>query len=1534
MSSRRGGYRRGGKQSQFHHPRQHDRNDELWTVKPIHDDAGIATSSSDQNANHPTTTAQSAGVAEFVPRNRKFQQNRRNSRRDKQNRRPEVGSVSSSERSYEEEKSIEQPSISNSCDSRLNGSGKCSGDVELKRDDDKFENVDVNENDEERKPQGSVSGDEEEVDEVQRRLQEFSLIFQEPELLEEQLKVNDQAQEDELLAMEAIYGDTMFILDRQNGLRCFQIHIHVDTPKEVSVSVNLSSSTVLEREVDTPEFSYSFKVDYLPPIILTCVLPHSYPSHSPPYFTISVLWLNSAKISTLCGILDSIWNEQSGQEVIYQWVEWLRSSCLPLLGFDREIILGPCGGLHEGDKRAISRSVSAEVDIPLIKSYNDEQRSENFSKDLHECCICFSEFPGTEFARLPCQHFFCWTCMKTYAEMHVKEGTVNKLLCPTAKCWGMIPPGLLRRLLGDDEYERWESMLLQKTLESMSDVTYCPRCETICIEDEDEHAQCSKCFFSFCTLCRERRHVGVVCMTPEMRLQVLMERQNSSQLKPEHKRREKEMINDMLSMREINTFAKQCPSCNMAISRTEGCNKMACGNCGSYFCYLCKKQIDGYEHFRNGSCNLFPAEEIQRWEEVNARQVIGQIQAQLYAGNGHPCPNCRQFNVKAGDLKIKNNTRSVYIRDEEEEEEEEEESSPPRVSSQKKKKMVEVRKSDRVSKPAKKYTPGDGAIRKKRSSKDIMAKYMMMIRENEIIGYSDRGGCRAEGKHPHDHSEFGPSSSQQSFNHPSKTARGKGFAEFNPSNRKFRHNRRNSRSDTWNRRSQVVKDQPVEMGSLSTDERNYEAGSDVGCQNITQSRFNERGNFSGDEELKRDGDNGEFVEVKEDDEEEERKSQGRGSSNEQVDDLEERLQELLLSLEELELPEEQLSINDQAQEDELLAMESIYGDNMFILDKHNGLKSFQEVSVCVNLGSSTALEAEDDLPEFSYSFEVQYLPPIEVIYHWVEWLHSSCFPFLGFDNEITLGPYDVSYEGDKRAISGSISAEVDVPLIKSYDDEQQYKNFSKNLHECCICFSELPGMEFARLPCQHFFCRTCMKTYSEMHVKEGTVNNLLCPSAKCGGMIPPCLLGQLLGDDTYERWESMMLQKTLESMSDVMYCPRCETFCIKDEDEHAQCSKCFFSFCTLCGEPRHVGAPCMDPEVELQILKERQGSSRHELQLKQITPEQKKQQDKINAKLSERLIKVTAKKCPSCKIYISRTEGCNHMFCRNCGDEFFYNCGKRIDGYEHFRKGHCNLIPDVGKVTRSYVLPGWEARMNARRVLDMQVQNLSVDGHPCPTCRQLNAKLLALYSLASCEEDGDHMEDNHAEDNGDYTSISDQSNEDQSISEGSRESDEEVENKFATKDMHIYRSQGTCFKNKEDAKNGITAWNIEQKREFYVKESNGSTWYIWCKSLKESTPKGYVPCRWKEEYVKSWKCITPVPTDLWEDFKKKEKKAVQHKVNRYGAINGKFKVKSRARLGGKGDNTYTVKYEEKNCSCKKWQEYRFPCKHALAVGRK
>lgn len=93
-------------------------------------------------------------------------------------------------------------------------------------------------------------------------------------------------------------------------------------------------------------------------------------------------------------MLDSIWKEQLGQEIIYLWVEWLQSSSLSHLGFDEVITLGPYGTDHTEDKRAISGCVSHDVDIPFMKSYNDEQCHENFRKNFHDCCICFNEYAG------------------------------------------------------------------------------------------------------------------------------------------------------------------------------------------------------------------------------------------------------------------------------------------------------------------------------------------------------------------------------------------------------------------------------------------------------------------------------------------------------------------------------------------------------------------------------------------------------------------------------------------------------------------------------------------------------------------------------------------------------------------------------------------------------------------------------------------------------------------------------------------------------------------------------------------------------------------------------------------------------------------------------------------------------------------------------------------------------------------------------------------------------------------------------------
>lgn len=64
-----------------------------------------------------------------------------------------------------------------------------------------------------------------------------------------------------------------------------------------------------------------------------------------------------------------------------------------------------------------------------------------------------------------------------------------------------------------------------------------------------------------------------------------------------------------MSLKAINQHSKKCPACKMAIMKNEGCNKMTCTYCNTFFCWRCEEIIAGYDHFKGG-CKLFEDEQV------------------------------------------------------------------------------------------------------------------------------------------------------------------------------------------------------------------------------------------------------------------------------------------------------------------------------------------------------------------------------------------------------------------------------------------------------------------------------------------------------------------------------------------------------------------------------------------------------------------------------------------------------------------------------------------------------------------------------------------------------------------------------------------------------------------------------------------------------------------------------------------------------------------------------------------------------------
>ncbi|EEB12059.1 RING finger protein, putative [Pediculus humanus corporis] len=397
------------------------------------------------------------------------------------------------------------------------------------------------------------------------------------------------------------------------------------------------------------------KVKHLPPIELRLTFPKDYPSKNPPIFVISCKWLPKSKISLLCKKLDELWSEYGPVEIVYIWCDFLKNDALSFLGYENELDLRELNiNLAEDNEVSEVSSSKENVDnksnyennitngkenqsisgtssdvknskafkeildlnikmspLRLLENYNIERDKVQFLKNFYTCNICFSDKIGKDCTKFQgCNHVFCISCIKSYFTIKIRDGMVQSIKCPEDKCSTEALPSQVKEIVSEELFAKYDSVLLNTALDTLSDIIYCPRqfCQyPVSWEPKEKMASCPNCQYVFCVTCKMVYHGIEPCQFKSVK-KLIEEYENASydvkaQLENKYGKKHLEtLLNNSKAEAWIKDNSKTCPKCEVAIEKSHGCNKMVCWKCNAYFCWLCSALLDvnnPYLHFRD-----------------------------------------------------------------------------------------------------------------------------------------------------------------------------------------------------------------------------------------------------------------------------------------------------------------------------------------------------------------------------------------------------------------------------------------------------------------------------------------------------------------------------------------------------------------------------------------------------------------------------------------------------------------------------------------------------------------------------------------------------------------------------------------------------------------------------------------------------------------------------------------------------------------------------------------------------------------------
>lgn len=196
---------------------------------------------------------------------------------------------------------------------------------------------------------------------------------------------------------------------------------------------------------------------------------------------------------------------------------------------------------------------------------------------------------------------------------------------------------------------------------------------------------------------------------------------------------------------------------------------------------------------------------------------------------------------------------------------------------------------------------------------------------------------------------------------------------------------------------------------------------------------------------------------------------------------------------------------------------------------------------------------------------------------------------------------------------------------------------------CEICTEDKDGSDMFDVGgCGHSFCAACVSKHVEYKLRDGDVR-VTCPNESCSNLIEPRSLRGHVAAAVLDRWEEALAESAMPA-SERVVCPYgdCAEVLVNDggvaATAEAECPWCHRLMCARCKVTWHEGLECGEYRRERGGKREKEG-------LRRLAMENK------------------WKKCPNCRVFVDKIDGCIHVTCRWGPLIFSFTCMNLFQEY-------------------------------------------------------------------------------------------------------------------------------------------------------------------------------------------------------------------------------------------------------------------------------